>query len=183
MKSVKKVGVIILGALMACTLAFSLMGCANDEQVIRDGLTEDLNEFNDPNSLLWKELITSSGSDLSDIGLGSQDLISAWTEGFSFEVGEITVDGDKADVAITITCKQLGTAVTTATEKIMSESASFENMTEEEITKKMGETILDELKQSSPVTTDITIHCTKTGNEWNIDEDATSEYARALAGS
>jgi hypothetical protein len=178
----KRIGFIVLGVLMSCALAFALGGCANDETAIRNGLTTELDQFKDPDSALWKEITASSASEFADMGVESQDLINAWTEGFSFEVGEITVDGDTAQATISITSKQLASAMTAAQEALLSDMSSLEQMTEAEIQKKTGEVILDALKKSTPVTTEITVPCTKSGNQWSEDESATNEYARALLG-
>jgi hypothetical protein len=184
-KNMRKVGLLVLAALMSCALMFALVGCTSDEKAIRDGLTEELNQFKDPNSDLWKEIINSSGGNLDSMGLEAQALIAAWTEGFSFEVGEITIDGDSAQAKISITSKQLLPAVTSATrvlETLVSDPSNNQ-MTMDEITARMGELILDELTKSTPATTEITIPCSKTGNEWSEGAAATSEYTRALLGS
>jgi hypothetical protein len=177
----KRIGFIVLGALVSCALAFALGGCTSDEQAIRNGLTTELDQFKDPNSALWKEITSSSADDFADMGLESQDLISAWTEGFSFEIGEITVTGNTAEAQISITSKQLVSATTNLTETLRNDP-SIQEMTEAEAIKRTGEIILDALKQSTPVTTEITILCTKNGNEWSEDASATNEYAQALLG-
>jgi hypothetical protein len=181
-REMKKIGFIVLGALMSCALAFALVGCTSDEQAIRNGLTTELDQFKDPNSALWKEITNSSADDFADMGLDSQTLISAWTEGFSFEVGEITVTGNTAQAQVSITSKQLAAAMTAIQNMVPDDPSSAEQMTEAEITKKLGEEILNALNQSAPVTTEITIPCTKVGNEWSEDASATTEYARALLG-
>jgi hypothetical protein len=181
-RTMKRIGFIVLGVLMSCALAFALGGCANDETAIRNGLTTELDQFKDPNSALWKEITDSSASDFADMGVETQDLINAWTNGFSFEVGEITVDGDTAQAKISITSKQLISAMDGLTETLMNDP-SVQEMTESELTKKTGELILNALEKSAPVTTEITVPCTKSGNQWSEDESATNEYARALLGS
>jgi hypothetical protein len=163
-------------------MIFVLTSCANDEKIIRDGLTAELDQFTDPNSALWDEITSDAGNDLSELGIGTQDLIGAWTESFSYEIGAITVEGDTAQAKITITCKQLSAAVTTATDIIISDP-SLGQMTETELRERTGEVILDELRKSTPATTEITIPCTKSGNEWSEGTAATDEYARALLGS
>jgi hypothetical protein len=177
----KRMGFIVLGVLMSCALAFTLGGCVNDEKAIRDGLTTELNQFKDPNSVLWKEITASSADEFADMGVESQDLVNAWIEGFSFEIGEITVNGDTAQAEISITSKQLVSATSNLTETLMNDP-SIQQMTEEEATKKAGEIILDALRKSTPVTTEITVPCVKNGNQWSEDASATNEYARALLG-
>jgi hypothetical protein len=179
----RKIGLLALTAVMGCVLAFALVGCSSDEKIIRDGLTEQLNQFKDPDSELWQDVISSSGGDLSSMGLEAGDLISAWTEGFSFEVGEITVNGDTAEAKISITGKQLMPAVNSAGTKMTSDLERLQSMTSDEITLEMGRTILNELKASSPVTTEIMVPCSKSGNEWSETSSATNEYTRALLGS
>ena len=179
----KRVSLVVLSVLMAFAMMFATVGCGNsDEQVIKKGLTEELNQFKDPNSDVWQKDFKSALSEFEGYGINSQDLVSAWTDGFKFEIGTITVDGDKATAEVTITCKQFYPAVTAATNALTSDP-SISNLSMDEMMVKYTERVITELKQSSPASTTISISCTKVGNTWSVGLSSGSEVASALLGS
>jgi hypothetical protein len=118
---------------------------------------------------------------LDAIGIDTKLLIASWTEGFTFEIGEITVTGNTASVELTLTCKQLYSAISSAQNIVMNDE-SIVNLTEEELTAKVAQTIMDELAKAKPVTTSLTVPFEKTGGVWAEGAAAESLYMQALLG-
>jgi hypothetical protein len=172
--NMKKVALFATAALMGLALMFALTGCgANNEKVIRDGLTDELNELKDPNSTT----VTEAAQGLST------DVITAWLDGFDFEIGTIAIEGDTAEATVTITCKQIYPAVMAAQERILGGEEDLTGLSSDEIESRMNELIVEELQSASPVSTELVIPCNKSDNTWSVDVTSTSELTNALAGS
>ena len=152
-----------------------------DEQAVRDELTAELGRFKSPQFPLWQKDVKATIDALVDMGVNSQDLIATWTEGFSYHIDSITVNGATATAEVTITCKQYHPAANSAANLFLA-VPNVGLMTEGEMVAKLGELIYTELKAARPVTTKITIPCTKTGDTWTIGESAEYEYYKALFG-
>jgi hypothetical protein len=177
MKKLATIALSALGALSSITLAIAmaiaLTGCGpSDESVIRNGLTDEFNRIKDPGSDAWSGLS----------GELSADTLAAWLEGFTFEIGEITIEGDSATVAVTITCKQLYPAVQNVRTSLQ-EDASLASMTNDEIKEKANKLYLDELNAARPVTTTVTIPCAKNDRTWIVTESEARGYTSAMLGS
>jgi len=178
----RKISLVVVSILMVFALAFSLTGCGNaDERAIRKGLTDEFNKFKDPKSDLWQKEMKKELKELANYGINTDDLINAWVKNFSFKVGTIKIDGDKATAEVSITCRQFWPAFEAATARLLQEDlASFPN--EASVYKKYGELIVDELNKQTPVTTNIKIPCVKDGTTWTEAAGAEDEYSRALLG-
>ncbi|MDR0350727.1 MAG: hypothetical protein LBH64_04160 [Coriobacteriales bacterium] len=174
-----------LAALLVLLLiaGMGLIGCGpSSEQVIREGLSASLDEFEDTHSRQWQEMLESEGSSLESVGINPQELADTWTEGFSYAIDSIEISGDVATAEITITCKQLSQAVSAATDILTADSEALTELTVTELEQMTGETILEELRKSEPVTNTITITCTKNGNTWSQDAGAGAAYSSAFVG-
>jgi hypothetical protein len=178
----KKIALVVLAAMMGLALLLPLTACLpNNEKVIRDALTTELDKFKDPDSDMWTALTQSGGDDYQSMGISIKDLATAWSSDFSYEIGEIKIDGNKATAEVTINCKQFYPATTKAVETLLADE-TLQDMTSEEIEKKTGQVILDELTKSSLKTTKILTTFTLIGNVWTEDATTSTEYAKALLG-
>jgi hypothetical protein len=175
-------GRMILAVLMVLTMGTVLVGCGgNDEQVIKDGLSSNLEQFKDPKSAQWQEIISVQGSQLESVGIDPQELVVAWVDGFEFSIDSVTVTDDTAVVEITITCKQLNAAMQSATSALLADE-SLAELSTDEIEKKTADTIMSELRALQPATTSITVECVKNGNEWTERAGAVAAYTSAFVG-
>ncbi|MDR1014373.1 MAG: hypothetical protein LBL86_05270 [Coriobacteriales bacterium] len=167
---------------MGLVMGMGLIGCAaNNEQVIRDGLTESLDEFKDPTSEPWQEMVDVQGGQLESVGIDPSELVSTWIDGFDYSIGAVTVTGDTATVELSITCKQLSPAITAATDALMADE-SIAELSSDEVTQKTGEAIMDALRAAQPETTAVTIECEKVGNLWTEGASAENAYMSAIVG-
>ena len=114
--------------------------------------------------------------------IDSQELIAAWIDGYKYEIGAIKIDGNKATVEVKITCKQFYVALNAAGAEMLNDPNIGDFTSDEELYAVLGDLTIAQLKNLSPVTTDITIPCTKINNTWSEDASAENEYARALLG-
>jgi hypothetical protein len=166
----KRIAVFALTALASLIVVFALAGCSNDEQVIRDGLTEEFNQFKDLDSAAWRGTSDSL----------SREQLTALVDGYAFEIGTITVDGDSAVAELSLSCKQLYPTMKKVEDRLATEDTS--SLAEAEYLDKVNEILLDEMKNASPVTTQISIACEKTGNTWTVSDTSVAEYTNALLG-
>jgi len=180
----KRFSLLFISVAMACVLAFSLTGCfffSNDSKVIKDGLSDALEQWKNYDSNLWQVEMKDALKEFESLGINSKDLVNAWIEGFDYKVGTVKINGNKATVEITITCKQFYPASAAADEKLSS-VPGIETMTDAQITKKYGELLIAELKAAKPVTTTFTTTCTKKDKIWNEDTSSEQNYIDALMG-
>jgi hypothetical protein len=179
----KKVALVVLAALMSFTMLFALVGCGkSDEDVIKDGLAEELDNFKNIDSDMWKEIIASDGGSLESVGLDTKAVITSWTQGFSYEITSVTVDGDTATAEINITCKQLYPVIEAAQSKLLADPDTA-TLSSDDITKKIAEIIMQELDNATPVSTTVSIPLTKSGDTWSEGANAETLYQNALMGS
>ena len=80
-------------------------------QIMKSDVTEDLEEFKRGEV---DELDTPIIESLEDQGYLTPDVARAWTEGFSYTVGDPTDNGDgTATVPVTVTVRQIGPTIVT----------------------------------------------------------------------
>ena len=175
----RKVVSVVLATLLGFTVVLTTTGCVkSDEEILKDGLTVELSKYNDPASDVWEGLDTT---EFANMGLDAKDVIVAWMVGFDFEVGEVIVNGNKAEVYTTITCKQINPAAKSAKERILGDNA-YAGWPQAKIMAKVGEFLLADLRNAPTKTSTIVISCVKTNNKWAADPDGMEEIALALNG-
>jgi hypothetical protein len=173
----KRIALIAIAALTGLALLSGLTACKEaTEAVIRESLTTELDKLKNPNSTLW-----------SDAGVGEDgglttEFVTAWSESYSFEIGEVAVNGDTAIVQISITCKQIGPIMKEITDAALS-GEGFEGLTADEITQKVEDLFMDELNKAQPATTEFETVFNKTNNTWLEDTANDQEYMKALMGN
>lgn len=102
-------------AVAAALLAFAiaLAGCSSgpsDEEVIRQGVSEELAAIKAGDDELISSVEEDAGEDLKTLGIDARDFMSAYLDGFDYSVGDVKVDGDSATVHLSITCRSMGEA-------------------------------------------------------------------------
>lgn len=185
----------IKNALVACAAtvvmafgAVALTGCGpSDEEVIREGVTAQLEAIKTLDPALLDELSKGAGTaEMAAYGIEPKEFVTSYLAGFDYRVDEITVDGDKAQANVVLTCKSLKEfekAFTEATQALASYEA-VANMTEAEITSKIGQTIMDTLGALQPVeTAPIAIGYELKDDTWAPDSSAEKAVSDALFGN
>jgi hypothetical protein len=170
-KNMRRIATLVITALIGFAVVCVLAGCSNDETVIRNGLTEEFNQFKNAGS-------TGQSGDLSTASM------TAWRDGYAFEVGEITVEGNSATAELTLTYKPLYVASEKTQDRMATETftATGGDEYEQEYMKRFDEILVDELNKLSPVTTRLSIACEKTGNTWVVSDASWTAYQNTLLG-
>ena len=180
----KKIAALATAALMAVTLG-ALAGCgADDEQIIRDGLTEEFETIKNMDEATLGEYVQDmDAEDFADFGIDPEEFVKTFFADFDYEIGEIVIDGDTADATVTLTNKsfaQFQSEIERIVTELM-ESTEAASMDQEAFYALYGQKIMEALNNVAPATAEpIVVECTKDGNTWVVDDAASQEVISAL---
>lgn len=178
----KKLWMALAAGIAALVMALTLVGCGpSDEEAIKKAVDSEMGVVVNPDEETINTLAeeASAGSDgaLTTMGIDSTELVKSWIDGFAYEVGEITVDGDTATAAVKVTCKQLGPVLTTWQANFETNAQSKGFTTMDEIYAYAGQTIMEELNGAQPTTTEVTLELEKDGSNWVVSQGTANETA------
>lgn len=132
-----------------------LAGCGPDnEELVRQAVTEDLELVKAHDAALLEKLAKEADAEgLAAYGIDPATFASSYLEGFDYRVDEVTVEGETAQATVTITCKSLD-ALNAALDQAVATMAAGEevaNMSEEDVDRLVGQSVLDALASLEPV--------------------------------
>ena len=178
-----KRGWLVLVALVASlAISISLTGCgASDEEGITKAIDDEMGIIVNPTdetiSMLADEAASGAGGTLDTMGIDSNELVTSWIDGFAYEIGTISVDGDTATADVTITCKQLGPVMMDWQANFETNAAAQNFTSMDEIYTYAGQTIMEELNGASPIETTITLELEKSGSDWTLPDSSANQQA------
>lgn len=172
----------LLVPFMAVALVFSLFlaGCGgtDPEQLIREDLEARLGEVDDLDEVMVEGLEQSVGDDFDSFGITAEEFSAAYLDGFGYEIGDITVDGDTATAEVTITVKSYNDIMTSLqtefSEWLYSDAASAIT-SEEELYHELGRIMIETVQNTEATQNTVTVDYTKNGDEWTMDSSSLSE--------
>ena len=185
---IRNVFVACAAAMLMAFGAVALTGCGpSDEEIIREGVTEQLEAIKTLDPALLDELATGAGTtEMAAYGIDPKEFVTSYLAGCDYRVDGITVDGDKAQASVVLTCKNLKEfekGFAEATQALASDE-TVANMTEAEITSKIGQIIMDTLGALQPAeTAPITIGYELKDDTWMPDANAEQAVSNALFGN
>lgn len=186
MKFGKSLTAIALGAVMALSLgALSACGPA-DEQVIREAMADQLDDFKelDPNLLTQLKMQTLRETGYTNIHVNLDDYFRSVYDGFDYSIDEVTVNGSNATMVITLVRKDLS-GLEDASERISEEiiaDPGYEAMGQDELEELFEEKFFEYLNGLEPVAeAPLTIDLVKTNNQWDMTEEAKERVQEAMA--
>ena len=106
----------VIAAIVGIIFAIGLVGCgdsgdAESKAAIADSVTDGLEQLKSGSGEavdLAKETLNSYvGSQLEDMGISDDELISTYLQDFDYEVGDVTMTGSSATVHVTLTCRSV----------------------------------------------------------------------------
>ena len=106
----------VIAAIVGIIFAIGLVGCgdsgdAESKAAIADGVTDGLEQLKSGSGEavdLAKETLNSYvGSQLEDMSISDDELISTYLQVFDYEVGDVTMTGSSATVHVTLTCRSV----------------------------------------------------------------------------
>ena len=181
-----KIAAVCAAALMVLCLG-ALAGCGpNDEEVIRNGVAEELDGLKNLDEAALADLMSGADvADLSEFGIDANEFMKAYLAGFDYRIDDVTVDGKEAHVDVALTCKSYAAyerALEDAAAKL-AEDESFLELPEAEMNQKIGETVMEATAAIEPVDAgSVTIDYTLEGSTWTPTEQSTRNIAEVLFG-
>lgn len=185
--SLKKIiGALAMSAIMACTLV-GMVGCNNSEQVIRDGVTEWLQQYKDVDQAAIDEVDEAIPSTyMNMLGITPDELAHAIFEGFDYTVDSVTVNGDNAEAVVTITAKNLGDLadqISNLQTEVTDDPSQFAGMGTDEIYAWLGSKLMEYIN-NAPIETGepLALKYVKNGNTWEQTAASELEMQNAIFG-
>lgn len=181
----------LLGLVLAFGLAVGLSGCGqNDEQLIRASVTEALDTFKNPTAESLEKFIDESGADLSTVeqyGVDFTEFLTRTLKHFDYTINDVTVDGDTAEVSVTLTNADLRKALEAALSDITDLSEYADMLTGEDGQKEFVQMFMQKWyeqieKSDELVSTDAVFKLTKTDGKWSVDRESIDEVVTAMYG-
>lgn len=171
---------------IACVLTLVLGGCggASAEDLIRQNLESYMAYTDDANDEFVSGLEAAAGDDLETLGISSDEFAEAYLDGYDYEIGDITVDGDTATAEVTVTIKSYS-GIMSDFEAAFNEYAAnldYESISgPEEIYENAGQLLLDALNNTEPssVTVEVTYSKNSDG-EWEMDSSSADALSTAV---
>lgn len=119
------------------------------------------------------------------MGLDGAEFVKGLLDGFDYEIGEITINGDKAEAAVTLKMKDLKEWMSNVEESAIQLAMENPNISEAELMSQMGPLMMDALgKVEGMADIPITVTATESNGTWTVDGDALSkEVSQAMMSS
>ena len=163
---------VAMGGLLVMTLC-AVTGCQdNSEELIRQSLTEEIDQIKAMDDATVSEMASSMGyaSTLSSVGISSEELVRAMLQGFDGVIDSVTVDGNTADAVVTFTSKDFS-SITDNMDSLQTEMADnpeqFADMSRQEIMDWVGDRTMQMVEELPVVTHEpVTIPYEREGNTW-----------------
>ena len=193
----KRLVALVFAAVLALGM-FAVAGCSssNDEQVIRDGITKELDIFKNPTQEALQPYLDKMDSSqiqqLEALGVDIVEFLQHALGKFDYEIGDITIDGDKATAALKVTNIDVSTIMNDTMTKLQSDPAVAKEVQDvianggdqKDTLKVVFKYLYDALDAATETTTtDTQITLTKDGNVWNVDQDSMSGLLTGIYGS
>ncbi len=173
----------VVALVLAATMA--LAGCqadtAADQGAIKSDLAGKLDAAKDGNVPGLDELL--KGNELvKDLGLDVSKLVDAYTNGFSYEIGNIKVDesAGTATAEVKLTIKSPDEIAATWASSLGSDAASLSisSLSSSEMASTLGDSLLEAIETAAPVNVQtVSFSYTKASDgTWQMDDPAKQVY-------
>lgn len=185
----KKLVSVLSSIVLALGVSFAVSGCSNDEQVIREGIDSEMSVFANPTSDNLKEAFgdteyASLNTELSMYGTSIDEFMQHVFAGMTYQIGDISIDGDKATAHVSVTMKDASDIM----DNVYSSSDDQEEL--QQIYADQGITAVytavwqEFYKQldatTDTTTTDLDLTLTKTDDTWSVDDDSVDDFVNSL---
>lgn len=150
----------------------------SDEELIISDVDSYFEAGDDMRSGFIAGLESGSGGELDQLGISADEFADAYLDGYGYEVGTVTVDGDTAEVEVTVTIKSYAEIMSTFESNFNAWAESVDPSTvtsEDQVYQKAGEMLMAAAQAAEPQAYDATFTFTQdSGGVWWMD--SSSEY-------
>lgn len=188
-KSLTKWALLVLTAALAATMLAGLTACGGEsaEDVIRKGVTEELESIKNLDQAALDEIMAGAGAadaGLDEYGIDMEEFCRTWLTGFDYSVDNVTVDGEKATVTVTITCKSLMEGVNIFMDKVTALTEDPEAMSQsmDELNQQMGTMLMEAIGEAPAETNTVDLPYVLNGNTWEPGAGFDTALGQAFAG-
>ena len=167
----------LLAIAIATLMTASLTACGgkDDSTVIKECISQELDQIKDKNGDEWNELVgsfnSSVGNGLDQLGIDGNAIITTWLSDFDYSIKDVKIDGDTADAEVSITNKSIMDALGEWQKETINELSSKASISDDDY-KAAGQKLIQKIENSAPKTQDATFTFTKSGNTWTLDEES-----------
>lgn len=185
---------------LAVVATLCVSGCGQPaDAVIREGLSRELDAFVSPTVDSLKQAIvdlggteeeaeatTKSFADLKAHGIDPDEMLKHLFWGYAYEIGEISVDGDTATAAVTLTSADFPSVVSQFSTYFESDEGKAEL---QKVYSESGETAMyqavyakfyEYIEAAGTTTTSLTLSLEKRDGTWQVTDESTNELIGAL---
>lgn len=150
----------------------------SDEELIISDVDSYFEADDDMRSGFIAGLESGSGSELGQLGISADEFADAYLDGYGYEVGTVTVDGDTAEVEVTVTIKSYTEIMSTFESNFYAWAESVDPSTvtsEDQVYQKAGEMLMEAAQAAEPEAYDATLTFSQdSSGVWWMD--SSSEY-------
>lgn len=150
----------------------------SDEELIISDVDSYFEADDDMRSGFIAGLEGGSGSELDQLGISADEFADAYLDGYGYEVGTVTVDGDTAEVEVTVTIKPYTEIMSTFESDFYAWAESVDPSTltsEDQVYQKAGEMLMAAAQAVEPEAYEATLTFSQdSGGVWWMD--SSSEY-------
>lgn len=150
----------------------------SDEELIISDVDSYFEADDDMRSGFIAGLESGSGSELDQLGISADGFADAYLDGYGYEVGTVTVDGDTAEVEVTVTIKSYAEIMSTFESDFYAWAESVDPSTltsEDQVYQKAGEMLMAAAQAAEPEAYDATLTFSQdSSGVWWMD--SSSEY-------
>lgn len=185
----KKLLSILSAIVLVLGVSFAVSGCSNDEQVIREGIDSEMSVFVNPTSENLKEVLgetdyASLNTELSTYGTTIDELMQHIFSGMTYQIGDISVNGDTATAHVSVTMKDASDVMDNVYSS-SDEQAELQQIYADQGMTAAYQAIWQEFyKQldatTATTTTDVDLTLTKTDDTWTVDDDSSDAFVESL---
>lgn len=140
-----------LAAIVVCALCaatfMALPSCGpNNEELIREAVTEKYDAYKNADDAVLTELVSSLENDgLAELGIDETEFAAAVVDGFDYAIDDISVEGDSAVVTVTFAGKSYGDLLSniSATTEALANDPAFAELSQEDRRAAAGKMVMD----------------------------------------
>jgi len=188
-----KVASVAFAGAFALVLGCGLVGCSNDEQLIKESISSTLDVFKAPTKegLMKYEQETGDtfGHEFDEYGVDGYEFLEHCFAKFDYQMGKVEVKGDKATVELMLTNVNLDDAIKAAQAELESAdngeelAALYAEGGEQALVKKYIEIFYSKMDALTETTdTPATLTLSKSDGSWEVDDASLMEVVTAAYG-
>ena len=186
-KFLARIAACAAAAVLVLGLGLVSTGCSQSDssddptELVKAELTKGFDQVKNQIANIDNETLNSmfdadALASFESMGVDGAEFVKGILDGFDYEIGEITINGDKAEAQVTLKMKDLKEWMSSIETSAVELAMSNPGMSQEEMMAEMGPIMMDALdKVEGMADIPITVTATNNNGTWTVDGDALSE--------